>query len=171
MIMAETCHQVLKDAGVNPDRMTLEWASAAEGPRFVQIITDYVSRIKAMGPLGSAEGESGADVIRRRLEGAVKASEATKVRTSFGNLAKGMLKAGDYSPGVITEGVASKVLPAFRKERLSQELQLVIQEEGPGDVSTLCEKTGGNQEEIEKILGALAKKGVIREEGAVWALA
>jgi len=58
MIIAETCRQALEDAGVNPDRMALEWASAAEAPRFVELITRYVSDIKSMGPLGSAEGEN-----------------------------------------------------------------------------------------------------------------
>lgn len=168
MIIAETCRQALKDAGVNPDRMALEWASAAEAPRFVELITGYVSDIKSMGPLGTAEGESEKDVIRMHLKAGIKAASARKVRTSLGKLAKDMNKSNDYSPQVISEGVANKVLPAFRKERLTQEIQLYLAEQGPWKSADLCEKTGGGNKEIEKILETLSKKKLVKKKGANW---
>lgn len=168
MIIAETCRQALKDSGVNPDRMVLEWASAAEAPRFVELITRYVSDIKSMGPLGTAEGENEQDAIRMHLRAGVKAASARKVRTALGKLAKDMHKSYDYSLQVISEGVAKKVLPAFRKERLTQEIQLCLAEQGPFKSVGLCEKTGGTDEEIEKILETLSKKGLVKEKGSKW---
>ena len=168
MVIAETCRQVLKDSGVNPDRMALEWASAAEAPRFVELITGYVSEIKSMGPLGSAEGENEKDAIRMHLRAGVKAASARKVRTALGKLAKDMHKSDDYSPRVISEGVAKKVFPAFRKERLTQEIQLCLAEQGPFKSADLCGKTGGTDEEIEKILEALSKKELVKEKGSKW---
>jgi hypothetical protein len=168
MIIAETCRQVLKDAGVNPDRMALEWASAAEAPRFVKIITGYVSEIKSMGPLGTAEGENEQGAIRMHLWAGVKAASARKVRTALGKLAKDMHKSDDYSPQVISAGVAKKVLPAFRKERLTQEIQLCLAEQGPCKSAGLCEKTGGSGEEIDKILEALSKKKLVKKKGSSW---
>jgi F420-non-reducing hydrogenase iron-sulfur subunit len=38
-------------AGINPDRLRLEWVSAAEGPRFVQVTTAFVEKIRELGPL------------------------------------------------------------------------------------------------------------------------
>jgi F420-non-reducing hydrogenase iron-sulfur subunit len=38
-------------AGIDPDRLRLEWVSAAEAPRFVQITTEFVERIRELGPL------------------------------------------------------------------------------------------------------------------------
>jgi hypothetical protein len=168
MIIAETCRQALKDSGVNPDRMVLEWASAAEAPRFVELITRYISDIKSMGPLGTAEGENGQDVIRMHLRAGVKAASARKVRTALGKLAKDMHKSDDYSPQVISAGVAKKVLPAFRKERLTQEIQLYLAEQGPCKNADLCEKTGGTNEEIEKILYTLSKKELVKKKGSKW---
>ncbi len=170
MIMAETCRQVLKDIGVDPERMSLEWASAAEGPRFVELITSYVNRIKSKGALGQGPDEAKGQ-LKRRLAAAVKAAEARKVRTSFGTLAKKLHKAGDYSPETITEGVMAKVLPAFRQERLSQEVVLCVSEEGPCTLEQLQELTGGSAEELEKITGTLVKKGTLKEEGAGLVLA
>jgi hypothetical protein len=169
--MVETCRQILKDVGVIPGRMALEWASAAEGPRFVEFMTGFVSRIKSMGPLGGGEGEAGEEVLARRLRAAVMAVEATKVRTAFGKLAKKMHASGDYGAETLAAGVAEKVLSAFRQERLNQEVPLWLKDRGPSDISTLCDMTGGVGEDVEKTVASLSKKGVIKEEGPGWALA
>lgn len=116
MVMAESVRQVLKMCGVNPERFDLEWASAAEGPRFVQLITDYCMKIKELGPLGEGEGEPGHDEIMKKLEVAVKAANNTKVRTAFGTLAKNLNKAGQCDEAAIQEGVLKKVVPAFEKQ-------------------------------------------------------
>ena len=50
--------KVLEEVGIRTERYDLEWASAAEAPRFVQLITDFTQRIKELGPLGAAEGLS-----------------------------------------------------------------------------------------------------------------
>ncbi|MFX1236182.1 MAG: hydrogenase iron-sulfur subunit [Promethearchaeota archaeon] len=42
---------VLASVGINPDRYHLEWVSASEGKRFAQVVTDFVNRIKELGPL------------------------------------------------------------------------------------------------------------------------
>lgn len=151
--------------------MALDWASAAEGPRFVELITGFVSRIKALGPLGRGEGEPGEEALARRLRAAVAAAEAPKVRTAYGNLAKKMHTSGDYAAETLAVGVAEKVLPAFRLERLTQEVPLWLRDRGPSDIGSLCDMTGGVGEDMEKTVASLSKKGVIKEEGPGWALA
>lgn len=169
--MAETCRQALQDVEINPARFALEWASAAEGPRFVELITNYVAHIKSLGPLGEGEGEPGGSVIKIRLEAATKAFEAPRVRTVFGNLAKKMNKAGDYSKEVITQGVSEKVFPAYRKERLTQEALMRLKGQDSMTISDLASSTGGSEEELNAILAALSKKGQVKEAGPGWALA
>ncbi len=43
---------MLEDAGINPERATIEWVSGAEGPRFAQKVTEFTNKIKALGPNG-----------------------------------------------------------------------------------------------------------------------
>lgn len=38
-------------AGINPERLQLEWVSAAEGPRFAQVTKGFVDKIRTLGPL------------------------------------------------------------------------------------------------------------------------
>jgi F420-non-reducing hydrogenase iron-sulfur subunit len=37
--------------GINPDRLRLDWVSAAEAPRFAQVTSEFVETVRALGPL------------------------------------------------------------------------------------------------------------------------
>ena len=43
--------QMLKQFGVEPERVKLVWASAAEGVRFADEVTKMVEQVRALGPL------------------------------------------------------------------------------------------------------------------------
>jgi F420-non-reducing hydrogenase iron-sulfur subunit len=42
--------EVLKDFGIEPERLRLEWVSASEGDKFADIVKDMVEEIKKLGP-------------------------------------------------------------------------------------------------------------------------
>jgi F420-non-reducing hydrogenase iron-sulfur subunit len=37
--------------GIHPDRLRLDWVSAAEAPRFAQVTKEFVETVRALGPL------------------------------------------------------------------------------------------------------------------------
>jgi len=43
--------RMLGDMGIEPDRLRLEWISAAEGDKVKAVVNDMVEKIKALGPL------------------------------------------------------------------------------------------------------------------------
>ena len=47
--------RMLQDMGIEPDRLRLEWISAAEGDRVKTVVNDMVEKIKALGPLSLPE--------------------------------------------------------------------------------------------------------------------
>ena len=48
----ERLHNILiKQLGVDPKRVRLEWVSASEGKRFAEVITEFTNQIKELGPL------------------------------------------------------------------------------------------------------------------------
>ena len=110
---------VLKEIGVNPERFSLKWASAAEAPRFVKLITEFTGRIKELGPLGRAEGIDPAE-MRTRLERALAAVSSRKVRMVYGNTAKTIRKEGiftqEYISGVIEEKLSKAITGALSAE-------------------------------------------------------
>jgi F420-non-reducing hydrogenase iron-sulfur subunit len=43
--------RVLSDMGIEPERLHLEWISAAEGDKLVNIMGEFVDRVRDLGPL------------------------------------------------------------------------------------------------------------------------
>jgi F420-non-reducing hydrogenase iron-sulfur subunit len=49
-VKVKALQKLLKKAGFNPDRLRLEWVSAAEGERFSRVIKEFTEQVKALGP-------------------------------------------------------------------------------------------------------------------------
>lgn len=47
---AEAIKLMLEDFGIEQDRFALEWISAAEGPRFAQVMTEFTEQVRRVGP-------------------------------------------------------------------------------------------------------------------------
>ena len=57
--MMHLCRKLLENSGVNPERLRIEWISAAEGTRFAEIMSDFTARLRDLGPIGEGEGLAG----------------------------------------------------------------------------------------------------------------
>jgi F420-non-reducing hydrogenase iron-sulfur subunit len=96
--------KVLEDIGIRKERYALEWASAAEAPRFVRLITQFTERIRELGPLGLDQEE-----LQERLEKALAAVSDQKLRVSFGNASKAVRKDAIWTREHIDGVIISKV--------------------------------------------------------------
>ena len=103
---------VLKETGINPERFSLQWASAAEAPRFVKLITQFTGKIKELGPLGESEGLA-PEELRERLEKGLAAVSSKKVRMVYGNTAKAIRKEGIFTQEYIHEVIGEKLKKAI----------------------------------------------------------
>ena len=55
--------KLLEQLGINPGRVRLEWISAAEGPKFAKVVTEFTETIRRLGPFeGAAEEPLTAEV-------------------------------------------------------------------------------------------------------------
>ena len=114
MGMNALVHKILKETGIREERFNLQWASAAEAPRFVQLITDFTQQMKELGPLGEAEGLS-KEELKERLEKALAVASDQKVRVSFGNASKAVRKDGIWTNEHIGEVINTKMEKTFDK--------------------------------------------------------
>ena len=114
MGMNALVHRVLKDIGIREERFSLQWASAAEAPRFVQLITDFTQQMKELGPLGKAEGLSD-DELKERLEKGLEIVSKQAVRVSFGNATKAVRKDGVWTNEHIGEIINTKMAKSLEK--------------------------------------------------------
>jgi F420-non-reducing hydrogenase iron-sulfur subunit len=80
--------KLLEHVGINPNRLRLEWVSASEGVRYAEVVTDFTSQLKEIGPLGTGEGID-KDSLKVKLEAItqllpfIKLMERQKLRTRF----------------------------------------------------------------------------------------
>ena len=42
--------KLLEFSGIDPERLVLKWVSSAEGPRFAKVVTEFVEKIRQLGP-------------------------------------------------------------------------------------------------------------------------
>ena len=54
--MMHLCRKLLEHTGLNPERLRIEWISAAEGARFAEVMNDFTDTLRALGPRGKGEG-------------------------------------------------------------------------------------------------------------------
>ena len=114
MGMNALVHRVLKDIGIREERFNLQWASAAEAPRFVQLITDFTQQMQEIGPIGKAEGLS-EDELKERLQKGLDIVSKQAVRISFGNASKAVRKDGIWTDEHIGEIINTKMAKSLEK--------------------------------------------------------
>ena len=163
-------HAIFEDVGVNPDRFALDWASAAEAPRFVELITVFTRKIEEMGPLGQVEGKDREELLLK-LAAAKQAAGIMKVRAGLGNLAKDFRKEGDYGLGVVKRKIDEKLGPMVKSEVGGQEILLRLERQGPLSTGDLSGRVGWTPDEISDYLNKLVKKGQVSERDGRWTLA
>lgn len=162
------CKLLLEAAGVNPKRVTLEWASAAEAPQFVEHVTRFTRDVTALGPLGSSEGLDRAE-LRLKLSAARDAAQGRKLRLSFGQAAKKLHQEGVVKPDIIEERVREAMSELVRGEVAQAEMLLRLAA-GPATAQELAAKVNLPLAAAEERLAALAKRGRLIQEGASFRL-
>ena len=115
MVMEHFSRKLLKEAGVNPERFALDWASAAQAPLYVDLVTKFTERIRELGPLGTSDGKP-LEEIRKRLRAAGAAASSVKLRTQFGKLTQEMRQVKDYSPQFLEAKIAEKLHETILRE-------------------------------------------------------
>ncbi len=170
MITGELVHAILESVGVTPERFTIDWASAAEAPRFVSLITSFTKKIKDLGPVGHAEGKDRNDLLIK-LSAAKMATGVMKLRAGLGNLAKDFRNKGDYSLETIRQKIGEKLGAIVRSEVGGQEIELRLERQGPISVDELAGRVGLSTDETAAYLAKLGKKGQVSEKNGHWVLA
>ena len=114
MVADHFCRQLLKEAGINPERFTLDWASAAEAPLYVELITNFTKKLKELGPLGAVEGIP-VEELTLRLDAAKAAAGSMKLRTQLTRLTLDLRQDNDYSAEAIEAKMADKLNKAISR--------------------------------------------------------
>ena len=103
-----TARKIMENSGIHPQRLALDWASAAEAPLYVSLVTRFTNLMRELGPMGEKEG-IGAEELGHRLNVACQAARSLKLRSRLGRLAQMLRKEKDYSPGYVEAKIAERI--------------------------------------------------------------
>ena len=146
--------KLLEITGVSPERLYLDWVSAAEGVRFAQIVDSFTERIRQEGPLEKD------DSLRQRLRAAELTVQSERVRWLLGNELNLLEKGNVYREKVSLEesdAVASEVI---REEFFKSWLALIL-EENPMSMREMAALTGLSLGTISTSLTELEDSGEV----------
>jgi F420-non-reducing hydrogenase iron-sulfur subunit len=108
MVTAHVIRKILTTVGIRLERFVLDWASAAEAPLFVNLITRFTRQVKELGPLGAAEAIATEELLHN-ISAAKTAVQDIKLRTRLGKLSHDLRLLSDYTPEVIEAKMAEKL--------------------------------------------------------------
>jgi hypothetical protein len=145
---------ILGHLGIDPARFSVEWVSAAEGIRFVQVITDFDSRISELGPFGVKETLD-PDIIRHKLNAAMMAVDRKMFRMAFARQAKQMKENGTYGRFPSKE----KLLQTFMREMMTYET-LSYLDEKERTAAELAGLLGVSEDRVMAFVDTLKKKNM-----------
>lgn len=153
--------RILADIGLDPARLSLEWVSAAEGSRFVRLVTDFTRMIGELGPLGEREGLDGDDLMTR-LKAAKMALTGRKLRMALGRMARAV-KEGGYRELPRDHKSVAGLEKALREETVLCGLRLYLEERPrpPGELAGLL---GISEEEVRDHFEKLRKKSLVEPD-------
>jgi coenzyme F420-reducing hydrogenase delta subunit len=48
--MFNMTRELVKRLGIDPERLSLQWVSSAEGLRFAEVVKEFTEKIRSLGP-------------------------------------------------------------------------------------------------------------------------
>lgn len=122
--------------GINPGRLSLEWVSAAEAPRYVEIVTSFSARIRSLGPLGVSDSISG-DELAFSLRAAKTLCQQEKLRWILGKKTE-FTREGNVYGEIFSRHELDRLLDGLITEELQVQEILLLLESGSYTVKEIA---------------------------------
>lgn len=150
--------KLLEIAGIRPERLYLDWVSAAEGARFAQIVDSFTERIKREGSLCKDA------LLLQRLHAAESTVQKERVRWLLGNELDLIDKGNVYGEKIPFDELDAAINEALEDEFFQSWLTL-ISEENPMSVREMATVTHLSLQRISNYLTDLEETGEISLHG------
>ena len=124
--------KLLEDAGIDPQRLRLEWVSASEGEKFSKVVTEFTEKIRSLGPSQVRKDT----VLKSKLAAADEASDTFRLRALVGK-ELGLEKTGNVYGNKLEQTELEKLIDAATKEEFERMLILELSKDKPRSVKEL----------------------------------
>jgi hypothetical protein len=124
--------KLIKDAGLEPERLRLEWISASEGEKFSKVVTEFTGQIKKLGPSGVKK-----DALQKaKIVAADNASETFRLKALV-NKELNLESKGNVYGNKLEQTELEKLIDSATKEEFERSLILELSKDKPRSVKDL----------------------------------
>jgi len=151
--------KLLKQIGINPGRLRLEWVSAAEGSRYAEVMNDFAKNLKGLGPLGKGEGEDEKG-LKFKLEAVnnlvpyIKLVERERLRVP--------VKSEEEWNKFFTSEEVNRLFNELIADKLALSQIMLLLRKKPLSTGEISEILGSSPSEVKKHLNISARQGLVR---------
>ncbi len=157
--MINVVKRILRHSAVNPERVLLEWVSAAEAVRFAEVVTSFTGKIRELGPL-SADAQQDSQSQQLKLKAALNASNSEKLRWVAAKQTE-FMKDGNRYGEVFTAHETGRFLDGvIIEEMIIQQILLLLQQEALSVVD-IAKKLAMTPQAIFTYIVSLGRKKMI----------
>lgn len=153
------CKNLMRQIGVYPGRLRLEWISAAEGSRFAEIMSDFAAQLRELGPLGQGEGIDAPDLKLKldalsRLIPYVKLVEREKLRVP--------VRSEEVYRALYGSDATDRLLHDLIADKLAVSQILMLLEERPLSTREISERLGLNPSDVSRHMNDSSRRSLVR---------
>jgi DNA-binding transcriptional ArsR family regulator len=159
MYTIEAAEKLIGHVGINPQRLALKWVSAAEAPRYVEIVTGFTETIRSLGPLGTNEG-SDREEIAFKLQAVKNLSQQEKFRWILGKRTE-FAQDGNAYGEVFTQHELTRLLEGFISEDLQVHTILLLLAKEPLSVKEVAQRLQLEPALVLKHIAALRRRKLV----------
>jgi coenzyme F420-reducing hydrogenase delta subunit len=149
-------YDLIEKAGVDPNRLRLEWISASEGERFATTVKEFTEEIRKLGPIGGEEKER----ISKELAASSDVASHTRVRILMGKERELVEDANVYGETQTQEEFNALMQDTIDAEYTRSKI-LLLAKERPQSVKEMSKQLNMPSWEIGKHVMWLRHKGKI----------
>ena len=132
--------------GLEPERVRLEWVSAAEGQRFAQVVTDFTEQVRKLGPSPVA-GKNPNRTILKNILAAKEAAADSRLRVLVGRERELTEKNNVYKEKITQQEFDALLEDVVEAEFFRQKIRLLTEDE-PFSVKQLAAVMGMDPAEV-----------------------
>jgi len=154
---------VLKKVGLSPERLLVDWVSAAEGERFATLVREFTEKVKKLGPLGQ-ETDLKLEQLKTRLTAAKDALAQQRIRWLVGRERELVEDKNVFGEKVSQEEFDELMFQTIEKEFAKRRILLSIEEEALS-VREIAQKVGASPRDVLRNMVSLERDGLVSVVG------
>ena len=159
----KTTKKVLKNAGLSPERLLVDWVSASEGERFATLVKEFTEKVRKLGPLGK-ETDLEPQKLRTRLVATREALAQERIRWLVGREMELVEDKNVFGEKVSQEEFDQLMLQTVEKEFAKRRILLSIEEDALS-VREIAQIVDASPREVLRNMVSLERDGLVSVVG------